>query len=196
MVFVVVLDFSRFAYPTFNHNMAVSFLQCNCQLNCAVLLLLSRKRCCLNLDFFLFISLHFNDGPKLYLRVCLFWIDFPIIAFVVLVLYLKFFLKFNLFKKKSEFIFHLYRLSQLLNGFFRVAVTRMARKNRRLQLQRWRRGTSHMLATVSGRFLCNVRVSCMSARGAFAFSPERQKQPFCHAWCDLKDPIWNLSFTS
>lgn len=87
--------------------------------------------------------------------------------------------------------------SHLLNGFYRVAVTRMARKSRRLQLQRWRRGTNRTPATVSRSFLCNVRVSCMSAREAIAFPPKRRKnKPFCHAWCDLKDSFWNVSLTA
>lgn len=51
-------------------------------------------------------------------------------------------------------------------GFFRVAVTRMARRKRRLQLQRWRRGTNLTPVTVSRSFLCNACVchACQQER--------------------------------
>ena len=86
---------------------------------------------------------------------------------------------------KSELLFQLYGLSHLLNGFYRVAVTKTARKSRRLQLQRWRRETNHTPATVSRRFLCNVSVMHVSKRG-FCFSPWKTKTTLlpCMAWSE------------
>lgn len=62
--------------------------------------------------------------------------------------------------------------SQLCNLLFRAAATRMARRKRRPQLQRWRKGINLTPATVSISFLCNVFVCAMhvSKRG-FCFSP-------------------------
>lgn len=80
--------------------------------------------------------------------------------------------------------------SQLFN---RVAVTRMARKSRRRQLQRRRRGISLMPATVSNVSL--QPVSCMSARRERAFCFYLWKTRITQLPCmDLKDPIWHRNW--